>query len=71
MEQKDAMPTQNGRDGLSSEHSPIVDEKLDHSNGQFESTAEGELLPDPDAHLTEEERIAAVSFALSIQLSTL
>ncbi len=69
MEQKDAVSTQNGRNAFNREHPPIVNEKQDHSIGQFESTMGGELLP--DEHLTEEEKIAAVSFALSTQRSTL
>lgn len=66
MDQKDAMSTQSGRNGFNGEHSQIDDEKLDPSEAQFEPTARAELPPDPDAHLTKEEKIAAVSFALSL-----
>ena len=70
MEQKETLPTQNGHDEINGDHSPTDDEKLDFSKGQFETMAGGELLPDPDAHLSEEEKIVAVSYDLFSGLST-
>lgn len=42
-------------------HSPSDDEKrIAVGQGEFEALGPGELLPDPDAHLSPEERAAIV-----------
>ena len=44
-----------------SAHSPSDDEKkLGVKQGQFETLEHGQFLPDPDAHLSLEERAAIV-----------
>lgn len=61
MDEKDTAAAQNGvngTNGVNGEHSEI--EKPPVAEKDQVEMPSGEIIPDPDAHLSEEERIAAV-----------
>jgi hypothetical protein len=61
MDEKDTMAAQNGvngTNGVNGKHSEI--EKPPIAEKDEVEMPSGEIIPDPDAHLSEEERIAAV-----------
>ena len=55
------MTTPKARKDSDSDHSPIDDkETLGEKQGELETLGHGQLPPDPDAHLSPEERAAIV-----------